>query len=456
MNLTTMRLNKVILSLVVGVAAGSVASAQTGVASGTQWGMGQDSIRCRQNLSLFSSAAKAQNYQEALAPWKAAYAECPASSKNIYIYGAAIIKWQISQEQDATKRKALIEDLMKLYDDRMQYFGDDPRYGRDVILSYKITDYSAYYGEEADYEKIYNWSKEAIELAKENAIPQLFTFFTHASQVLARRDTTRIETYINDYLMTSELLDKQYVAAEGNDKLREAAEANKEAVDRAFAESGLAGCDILRKVYTVDKVNARKDDKAYLESTCNLFVAAGCDDDVYYTAARHLFQIEPNAKAAMGLAGNAVRERNFSEAQNYLEKAIEYATSNNDKLKCYELMASIAMQQGNYSTARSAANNALQLNPKSGRSMITIARLLASSAGSIFPDDKVKQRAVYFLVIDRLRAAASADPSVTREANSLISQYSQMLPSGADIFMHPELNRGESFTVPGYGTTTIR
>lgn len=451
-----MRLNKVILGLVVGVAAGSVASAQTGVASGTQWGMGQDSIRCRQNLSLFSGAAKAQNFQEALGPWKEAYAECPASSKNVYIYGASILKWQISQEQDATKRKALIEDLMKLYDDRIKYFGDDPRHGRDVILSYKITDYSAYYGEDADYNKIYDWSKEAIELAKENSVPQLFTYFTHASQVLARRDTTRIETYINDYLFTSELLDKQYAAAGDNEKLREAAEANKAEVDRAFAESGLASCDILRKVYTIDKVDARKDDKEFLESTCNLFVAAGCDDDIYYAAARHLFKIEPNAKAAMGLAGNAVRERNFSEAQNYLQKAIEYATSNSDKLKCYELMASIAMQQGNYSTARSAANSALQLNPKSGRSMIIIARLLASSAGSIFPDDKVKQRAVYFLVIDRLRAAASADSSVAREANSLISQYSQMLPSGADIFMHPELNRGQSFNVPGYGTTTIR
>lgn len=451
-----MRLNKSILGLMLGVAVGSVASAQTGVASGTQWGVGQDSIRCRQNLSLFSSAAKAQNYQEALAPWTSAYAECPASSKNIYIYGVGIIKWKISQEQDATKRQALIEDLMKLYDDRIKYFGDDARHGRDVILNNKITDYLAYHPEDADYGKIYSWSKEAIEYAKENSVPQLFHFYTYSSQMLARRDTTLIETYINDYLLSSELLDKQYAAIGDNEKLREAAEANKAAIDRAFAESGLAGCDILRKVYTVEKVNERKSDKAYLESTCNLFLAAGCDDDVYYTAARHLFEIEPNAKAAMGLAGNAVRERNFGATQEYLQKAVEVATNNSDKLKCYELMASIAMQQGNYSTARSAANSALQINPKSGRSLITLARLIANSADNIFPDDKVMQRSVYYLVIDRLRAALAADPSVAREANSLISQYSQMLPSAADIFMHPKLNRGESFTVPGHGTTIIR
>lgn len=439
-----------------GLLAHSTMTAQTGAASGTAYGFGQDSVRCMQNLSLFSSYAKAENYQDAFETWSKAYKDCPASSRNIYIYGARILKWKIGQEKDAAKRAKLIEDLLKLYDDRAKYFGNDARQGVDVIITNKITDYLHYYGEKADYKNVYSWAKAAIAVTKENSLPQLFNYYTYASQVLARADEKLIETYINDYLYTSELLDKQYDAAAGNEKLQQSIEANKGVIDQAFASSGLAGCDILTKVYTAEKVEAHKKDKAYLETTCNLFLGAGCDSPIYFQAARYLFAIEPSAKAAMGLAGKAVQDRKFGEAQEYLQKAIQYATTNSDKLKCYELMASIAMQQGNYATARSASNSALAINPKSGRSLIILARIIANSADNIFPDDKIKQRAVYYLVIDRLSAAAAADPSVAREANSLAAQYRQMLPSQADIFMHPELGQGKSFTVPGYGTTTIR
>ncbi len=450
-----MRLNKSILSLAAGLIA-TAAMAQTGAASGSPFGSGQDSVRCRQNLSLFSSYAKAESFQDAVAPWEAAYKECPASSKNIYIYGVRILKWKIEHEKDATKRAALVNRLLALYDDRARYFGDDARQGVDVITSNKITDYIQYFGEKADYKQVYTWAKAAIDQTKSQTLPQLFNYFTYASQVIARADESKIENYINDYLLTSEYMDQQLAAAEGNAKLQESIEANKAVVDQAFAASGLAGCDILQKVYTSDKVEAHKKDKAYLETTCNLFLAAGCDDPTYFLAARYLFEIEPSAKAAMGLAGKAVQDRKFGEAMDYLQKAIQYSTNNSDKLKCYELMASIAMQQGNYATARSASNSALALNSKSGRSMIILARLLGSSADNIFPSDKIKQRAVYYLVIDRLQAAIAADPSIAREANSLIAQYRQMLPSQADIFMHPELGQGQSFTVPGYGTTTIR
>lgn len=450
-----MRLNKSILSLAA-VLYATATMAQTGVASGSTYGHGQDSIRCRQNLSLFSSYAKAESYSEAIEPWTLVYNECPAASKNIYIYGVRIFKWRIDQEKDATKRQALVESLLKLYDDRAKYFGDDAKQGVDVIMANKITDYIQYYGDKVDYSLIYDWAKGAIEQTKDKTSGQLLNYFTYASQMKARSDEKLIEVYINDYLQISELLDRQIVEAEGNDKLKENLEINKSAIDQAFAASGLAGCDILQKVYTIEKVDAHKDDKGYLETTCNLFLGAGCDSPVYFQAARHLFAIEPSAKAAMGLAGKAVQDKKYGEAQEYLQKAIQYATNNSDKLKCYELMASIAMSQGNYATARSASQSALVLNPKSGRSLIILARMLGSSADNIFPDDRIKQRAVYYLVIDRLNAAVAADPSVSREANSLIAQYRQMLPSQADIFMHPELGQGKSFTVPGHGTTVIR
>lgn len=452
-----MKLKKALLSLAAAMMATS-AMAQTGVASGTPFGSGQDSIRCRQNLSLFSGYAKAGSYQDAYEPWKNAYEECPGSNKNIYIYGARILKWKIQQETDATKREAILEQLLKMYDTRAKYFGDDPRYGVGVIIGNKIDDYvKLSVADKVDYAKIYDWAKPIVEKYGEAAAPQLLFYYVFASRVLAQKDETKHEAYINDYLLASEYLDKQTAAAADDEKTQERIAAYKAPMDEQFASSGLAGCDILTKIYTPEKVEANKANKAFLKQTCALFsTTAECDAPAYFQASRYLFELEPSTTAAMGLAGKAFLDKNYSEANEYLNKAIQIADNASDKVKCYELLADIAVTQGNYSAARAHTNNALAINPKSGRSLIKNAMLLAMDADRIFPNDKIKQRCVFYLVIDKLRAAAAADSRVAAEANRQISRYTAMLPSAADIFMHPELGQGKPFTVPGYGTTTIR
>lgn len=450
-----MKLRKSLLAMAIALFASS-AMAQTGVASGTPFGSGQDSVRCRQNLSLFSGFAKAGSFQDAYEPWAKAYAECPGSSKNIYVYGARILKWKMEQEKDPQKRAAILQELLQMYDTRAKYFGDDARYGADVIVANKIGDYLALAGDAISYADAYSWAKPVVDSYEVNTTPQLLYYYVYASRAVAQKDETQHETYINDYLRASELMDQQLAAVGENEEGKKKIEAFKTPMDADFASSGLAGCDILEKIYTTEKVDENKGNKSYLQKTCQLFLNAGCESPAYFVASRHLFDLEPSAGAAMGLAGKAIKDKNYSEANNYLQEAIKLSNKTSDKVKCYELLADLAMIQGNYGAARTHSNSALALNPKSGKSLIKIATMLGSAADNIFPDDKVKQRAVFFLVIDKLRAAAAADPSVANEANRLVGRYTSMLPSAADIFMHPELGQGQSFTVPGYGTTTIR
>ena len=84
--------------------------------------------------------------------------------------------------------------------------------------------------------------------------------------------------------------------------------------------------------------------------------------------------------------------------------------------------------------------------------------MYASTASSIYPDDPVKQRVVYCLVVDKAARAKAIDPSVTAQANKLIGTYTAAYPAKEDIFMHPDLQEGQSFTVGGWigETTTIR
>ena len=99
--------------------------------------------------------------------------------------------------------------------------------------------------------------------------------------------------------------------------------------------------------------------------------------------------------------------------------------------------------------ARNYANKVLAENPNSGQALIVLAQMTANAASSYFPDDKIKQRCVYYLVINKLRRAASVDPQVAGQANRLIATYSRFLPSAQDIFMHPELKKGSTLNIGG-------
>ncbi|HBG56738.1 MAG TPA: hypothetical protein DDX07_01860, partial [Porphyromonadaceae bacterium] len=85
------------------------------------------------------TSAKAEAYESALKPWMAVYENCPASSKNIFIYGPRIFKALYEATTDEAKKKEYLDKTMEIYDTRIKYFGEDDAKGS--ILAYKAYDY---------------------------------------------------------------------------------------------------------------------------------------------------------------------------------------------------------------------------------------------------------------------------------------------------------------------------
>ncbi|MBS1380212.1 MAG: hypothetical protein HPZ98_12960, partial [Parabacteroides sp.] len=145
------------------------AYAQKGVDTGTPFGSGEDSVRCITNISLFVPYAKAGNFKDAYEFWYQAYTECPGAHKDIYLYGVRIMDWKINTEKDPAKKAALIDDLMKVYDTRVKYFGNDRKYGKDWIIARKAADYIRLKGDNADPKVYYAWLGEVINEFGENS-----------------------------------------------------------------------------------------------------------------------------------------------------------------------------------------------------------------------------------------------------------------------------------------------
>ena len=72
--------------------------------------------------------------------------------------------------------------------------------------------------------------------------------------------------------------------------------------------------------------------------------------------------------------------------------------------------------------------------------------------------DEIEKRAPYWVAVDYLQKARSADPSLAEEAGKQIAQYAKYYPQTAEAFMY-DLTDGKSYTVSCNGmtaTTTVR
>ena len=450
-----------VLLLALGCTMGTFgAYAQKGVDNGTKFGSGEDSVRCITNISLFVPYAKAGNFKDAYEFWKIVYDECPASTKDVYQYGVRIMGWKIAQEKDAAKKKALIDDLMAVYDKRVKYFGNDKRYGKDWIVSRKVQDYFAQTGENADYNLAYGWLKEIVNEKGENCEALGLSLFAFSSMKKMVADPNFKEQYIQDYLVASNGLDAQIKAAQAanNKKEEDNLTAYKSGVDGQFANSGAADCETLQNLYAA-KIEENKDNLDYLKETVSLLRRMRCQEiDAYFAASSYAYKLEPSAEAAVGMAKQAVKQKDFETALKDFEEAANLETDEATKADDYYSMALLSFEQNGYSKARQYCQKAIEINPNYGAAYLLIGKMYASTAKSVYPGDGVLARAVYYAALDKFEKGKQVDPSVAEEANSLISSYRAHLPSTEEIFMHPDLEKGKAFTIGGWigERTTVR
>lgn len=420
------------------------------------FGHGEDSIKCRMNLSLMTTSAKAENYKEALMPWNAVYENCPASSKNIYILGPRIFKSLYASETDIAKKKQYLDKTMEIYDTRLKYYPDDQK---GTILAYKSYDYMELMGDKADSKVVYQWLGEAIEDMKSEMEPKdAYSYYMVASLTQFLTDASKKNQYISDYFTVAGYVDEAISKANAaNDK----ANADylglvKEGIMKAFISSGAGDCQNLTDYYA-DKVEPNKENKAFLSEMVNALGSVGCSDlDLYFTASEYLYKLEPSASAAIGLANKSLRDQDYDTAIKYYHEGAQLETDKNKASDYMMQLAGIFSNQRNFAKSRQAAYDALEFNPNNGAAYILIGQLYAASAGNIFPEAE-KRGLVFCAAVDKMQRAKSVDPSVMSEANRYINQYSGYFMDTEMAFMMG-IKAGESVFIPGWigESTTVR
>jgi tetratricopeptide (TPR) repeat protein len=410
---------------------------------------------CNINISLFNESAKNKQFADALAPWNAAYKDCPGANKVIYSRGREIVQWELSQAKDDVTYKKVFDKLMGMYDNRIKYFGDDARYPTPWILGLKGLDYVQFAKNDETKKPAYEWLKKSVEGMGENSELDVIRIFLTVSNNIYKADATHAENYISDFTKASAVLDQ--IIAKPELKTNAGAIQLKPALEQLFAQSGAADCNTLDKLYK-DQVAQNQTNQDVLTNIVGLYKRVRCiESEVFFSAAVALYKIQPTEESAAALATMSYKKEEFSKAVSFYDEATKLATKAEDKAEYQFTNAQIVYKElNNMSRAREYARNSLEFKSNNGKAYLLIGSMYAKSRG-IF-DDPVLAKSVYWAAVDKFVKAKQVDPSVADDANDLIRTYSAYFPSKDDIFFQPQLKSGSSFFVGGWigESTTCR
>ncbi len=409
---------------------------------------------CMEKVSLLTNYVKQGNFADAMTFFDEAYSKCPSIHSSLYTQGEKTFVGLLKAETDQAKKDALLDKFMGVYDSWIKYYGNQKKTPKYFLLGRKANNYVKYSDEKNPDVKLkaYDWYAEALKLGGENCDVMSFWNFMDLSVAKFKKDPAHKEQLIEDYLYIAPLMVKRSNSGVPKDTIF--AEFKGE-VDMAFARSGVADCKTLDGIYA-SKLDASKDDKVFLERVLSLYAMADCEESaVYFKASDFMHKINPSAGSALGMAAQALKNKDYSKAINYYKEALKLTDDRALKSKTQVAIASVYYKLGNYAECRNFSNAALASNAKNSYAYQMMASAFVAGRAQI-SDDAIIQKTAFWIAVDKLEKAKQIDPGCAASVNKLISNYKAQFPSKSEMFMRGV--SGATYKVPGWinETTTVR
>ena len=421
----------------------------TGKNASAQGKYGADSAQCITYLSYYTEYFKQKNYDSALPNWRKAYAICPATaSQNMFIHGTTLMTQLYSKTKDAAARQAIVDTILTLQDQRMQYYPKN----RVSILNNKGQYMFKYRNNDAEY--LYKNLGEIVAELGPQTKDGILVNLLQASISMYREGKLQADDVISTYDIVTEAING---SEPKNDAETESILSAKATIESLFADSKVASCDNLIAIFT-PRFEADPNNIAVVSNIVKLMNNADdcASNDLYLKAVTQMYKLDPSYRSAYALYRLNASRGNLADAGRYLEEAIASPDSDEatDAQYYYEL-ALFGYKNGMRGKASEAARKAVEMDyGYAGKAYMILGNLWASaSCGST-----IDKWARYWVATDYYQKARSADPSVADEASSSIGNVSRYFPEASEAFMY-DLTAGQGYTVSCGGmtaSTTVR
>ena len=401
---------------------------------------GTDSATCVTKYQIYRNDYKNKNYEEALKNWRWVFYNCPQFNENIFSNAPKIIYHQIKKNDN--NKSAYIDTLMMVYDQRIQYFGRES-----LVLGKKGIDLLKY--NSSKYEEAYEMLRKSVESLGNSSSPTaIVSYFKSITIMEKKTEQFEKQDVLNAYVFLVDVIDYNLVNNQKYEKNYKIALTNVENMFTPYAS-----CEDLINVFQ-SKFEEGKEDINFLKKITLLLSKKHCtDNELYFSAATLMHQLEPSASSAYEMGNMNVVKKNYSVATDYFNQAIKLEEDNEKKSQYYLQLSYAYQMNGSYSSARSAANSAASLRPNWGEPYLRIGDIYVSSASSC--GDGFDRATVYWVAVDAFMKAKSVDEVLREKANKRVSTYSKYFPTKENCFFN-DLQSGDSYKVKCWINTSTR
>lgn len=374
---------------------------------------------------------------------------CPAASQQTFARGVTLYKNKAQRARSVEERRVFIDSILFIYDQRVIYFGDHQKNGKDYILDMKARDMLRYCT--TDRPLLRAGLKDAVDAAIATGrinLDIVASYYKFLCEDFEYDDSVTSDMILSEYERLSPLFAE--ISAED--------EQYKESFESSFGTSGAASCENLEALFS-QKLAADPDNQALLAQAVALMSRAQCTSDFFFAATEKYYTVNPSSETALFLAQGFQGRGENDKALKYLREALAVETNPTAKEPLYVQIALIEIGNRNYSAAAEAARELRGINPDNGYSYFILGQCYASSPCT---DDKIGGASVYWAAYDAMAQAANLlkdEPEVQKAAQQLMNAYRGAFPQQEACFF-AELTSGDRYTIKcGFAagqSTTVR
>lgn len=406
-------------------------------------------------LSLYTEFYKQHDYNSAKPHWQKLYNKYPKSTPNLYIQGAKMLEYQLENAKSDAESDELIDEYMKLYDKRIQFFGD-----KGYVLGRKGTSWLKYklsaereHSPEGDELKAihksgYEWLNESVKEQGNKTEPPVLILLMQTTVALFKLGDMPKEQVVKNYEKCTAIANAIIEANEDAKKVAQTRDKVVPYIDEIFGKSGAADCEALVNIYTPE-FEKNKDDADYIKTMLRRLGRARCtDSELFGVATERLYQLDPSAEAAFNMARRYLKKDDMEKAREYYQMAITQETDP-------ELLATYYYERGflRYAKtndlvgARSDARKALEQKPDYCDAYMLIGNIYVA-ASQKFQGTSFEKSAVFWLACDYFaKARRYEDCAIDAAAN--IAKYKKYFPNKEEAFMD-NIKAGSTYKVGGW------
>ena len=400
---------------------------------------GDDSLSCRQNVSLYSEFLKQKNWADASKPWWKAQKVCPTYKTNLYKNGTYIYR-QIASAKKKEKSPDLnlyVDSLFMIYDLWIENYGDCDeiklKSSKDIMKFKANTDFEKAFN---DYQSVYESNKALISYGD---VQSLF----YSTIYMFNNKKMDCDGFLQIYENMSSLCDMNIQSDNKADKFK------KVQIFLDNSISSCATCDKLEEIYTV-KLAKDSTNMDLTRKVFNLLSSKKCTESDFYLNLLDIVLNDPdNPPTAKDLINAALadhKRKDYSLAKDRFTRALETEGIDDDlKQKCYQYLFDIALKRNSYKEAFSYASSITDncvANEKKAYAVASSATKCGTSP--------LEKSLIYCLALDY------ADKSCGKIGSSTINSWkSSLLPMQELVMMNEK--QGGSYNVSCWNkSTTLR